>query len=250
MFLNLTILHHLATTKSDLVKLLEGKNRPIFSTSDTKYNPYAPGSEDQFQLPLDIDDSATDDHGKLLSEYLDKIFDYQPVGDPDDDEEIDNMGSTPKLSEDLKDLLAEAYFVDQLVDDLIEYFEDQDDCSLCDWLVENWLEPLRERYFSLGFDRSSLDTSIALIFGNKTTIGQVCSYTRGLEDGTVDDLPGFCCLDAPYQTKPEWGEKVRLSEMNSTHSIPSLLFNSNAMPVSPVSMHARSILSRQTFLLL
>jgi hypothetical protein len=52
------------------------------------------------------------------------------------------------------------------------------------------------------------DNSIALIFGNKTTIGQVCSFAQGLESKTVNKIPGFCCLDAPYQSIEHWGEKV------------------------------------------
>jgi hypothetical protein len=53
------------------------------------------------------------------------------------------------------------------------------------------------------------DASIALVFGNKTTIGQVCSFAKGLKSNTVTNIPGFCCLDAPYQSKiEEWGEKV------------------------------------------
>ena len=59
-------------------------------------------------------------------------------------------------------------------------------------------------------DMDSFDTSIALIFGNKTTIGQVCSFAKGLTSTIVSIIPGFCCLDAPYQSKAEeWGEKVR-----------------------------------------
>ncbi len=53
------------------------------------------------------------------------------------------------------------------------------------------------------------DTSIALVFGNKTTIGQVCAFAQGLISNTVTSIPGFCCLDAPYQINTnEWGEKV------------------------------------------
>ena len=55
------------------------------------------------------------------------------------------------------------------------------------------------------------DKAIALVFGNKTTIGQVCSFAKGLASNTVTAIPGFCCLDAPYQSKiEEWGEKVSL----------------------------------------
>ncbi len=54
-----------------------------------------------------------------------------------------------------------------------------------------------------------LDSSIALAFGNGTTIGQVCSFSKGLTSRIVTNIPGFCCLDAPYQsTNEEWGEKV------------------------------------------
>jgi hypothetical protein len=57
------------------------------------------------------------------------------------------------------------------------------------------------------------DSSIALVFGNKTTIGQVCSFAKGLKSKTVTNIPGFCCLDAPYQSKiEEWGEKVSLGD--------------------------------------
>ena len=38
---------------------------------------------------------------------------------------------------------------------------------------------------------------------------KVCSFAKGLGDGAIDSAPGFCCLDAPYQSKPNWGEKVR-----------------------------------------
>jgi hypothetical protein len=61
------------------------------------------------------------------------------------------------------------------------------------------------------FDKTNdlFDKSIALVFGNKTTIGQVCSFAKGLASNTVTTIPGFCCLDAPYQSKiEEWGEKV------------------------------------------
>ena len=61
--------------------------------------------------------------------------------------------------------------------------------------------------FRLNID--NFDASIALVFGNKTTIGQVCSFAKGLKSNTVTNIPGFCCLDAPYQSKiEEWGEKV------------------------------------------
>jgi len=68
------------------------------------------------------------------------------------------------------------------------------------------------------FTRSSLDASIAAIFGEKTSIGQVCSFAQGLKDKTVTNVPGFCCLDAPYEAD-YWGELVRnilLCKLKST----------------------------------
>ena len=60
-----------------------------------------------------------------------------------------------------------------------------------------------------GIAIDTLDTSMALLFGNKTTVGQVCGYSKGLEiDGTaLDGVHGFCCGDAPYQND-YWGELV------------------------------------------
>jgi len=49
-----------------------------------------------------------------------------------------------------------------------------------------------------------------LLFGDETSIGQVSSYADALVDESsgVDDLPGYCCLDVPIETK-YWGEQVR-----------------------------------------
>ena len=62
------------------------------------------------------------------------------------------------------------------------------------------------------YDRSLLDVSIELLFGKKTSIGQVCAYAQGVENNNVEDVPGFCCLDAPYEDSAGqvWGEKVSL----------------------------------------
>ena len=68
---------------------------------------------------------------------------------------------------------------------------------------EDWIDP----YEYAGISRFSFDTSIELLFGEKTTIGQVFSYANGIKHKIVDQLPGFCCLDAPYESS-YWGEKV------------------------------------------
>lgn len=54
-----------------------------------------------------------------------------------------------------------------------------------------------------------------ILFGNKTTIGQICSYAdamdktvqvRGESVPLIEDLPGYCCLDYPDETE-WWGEQ-------------------------------------------
>ena len=116
------------------------------------------------------------------------------------------------FNDDLIIYLAEVFFRELIYD---SFFDLAEDCgppleqSVCDNALI-LLAALRQTSIETGLSRSSLDESLAIIFGNGTTIGQVCSYARGLEAGTVEDLPGFCCLDAPYETQ-NWGEKVRRS---------------------------------------
>lgn len=73
------------------------------------------------------------------------------------------------------------------------------------------LEDIRNGLSNEGISSSTFfDESIALLFGNGTTVGQVCAYARALTatpEPIVDDIPGFCCLDAPYQAD-DWGEIV------------------------------------------
>ena len=73
------------------------------------------------------------------------------------------------------------------------------------------LEDIRNGLDDQGLSSSTFfDESIALLFGNGTTVGQVCAYARALTatpEPIVDDIPGFCCLDAPYQAD-DWGEIV------------------------------------------
>lgn len=219
--------------KSDLMRSLDGKDNTIFPDSDL-FNPYTPDANQrsQFQLPLSIKDSATDTHGQLTAKFLSDIFDYVEVGSGANQKVVDTQG-TPHLSEDLigkitpkfkrecingrsvscflcpslpSEFLARAYSLDEAIDEAIKFFEDCDG-EICSFFAA-FLKDLARDFYDKGLDRTSLDTSIALVFGNKTTIGQVCSFARGLDDGAVDDIPGFCCLDAPYQA-PDWGEKVR-----------------------------------------
>ncbi|KAL3778621.1 hypothetical protein ACHAW5_005068 [Stephanodiscus triporus] len=50
------------------------------------------------------------------------------------------------------------------------------------------------------------DNTVAFLFGNKTTPGQVCAYNKALSEKKVTDISGFCCIDAPYESV-DWGEK-------------------------------------------
>ncbi len=78
-------------------------------------------------------------------------------------------------------------------------------------MLSNSIKQLLNTQVSRNLTVDLLDTSIALVFGNKTTVGQVCSFAKGLQLNKVTKIPGFCCLDAPYQSKiEEWGEKVSL----------------------------------------
>jgi hypothetical protein len=194
------------TPQNDLVHLTETNNSKIFSGGDQRFHPYAPfpSSRNQFQIPNSIKTTSTDQHGQLKSSFLDKTFDYVPVN-------LNNEGIeypsnlTPRLSVPLKKWLANRFKETDLFYALYEYFKD---CGAnCNAYFAE-LQTQQEDWFGLGLDITSLDTSIALIFGNKTTIGQVCSFAKGLKERTVFDVPGFCCLDAPYSSS-DWGEKVR-----------------------------------------
>lgn len=186
--------------------------RQIFSSGIQSYNPYTPQSVIQFQIPKTVT-SFTDKFGRLTSPYLDQIFDYVPVETSNNkvirygDSLIgDNFTLTPKLSPGLKEWLADRFKDNDLFDAQYKYFKK---CTTTD--CQSYFEKLKTQnddYFKKGLNITSLDTSIALIFGKKTTIGQVCSFAKGLKKKTVDDVPGFCCLDAPYEST-EWGEKVR-----------------------------------------
>ena len=73
--------------------------------------------------------------------------------------------------------------------------------------------------------------SLELVFGLDASPGFIC----GVKDAVVNDnkqLPGFCCLDAPFQLADDyWGHEVRRqthaersSDTNLTLPVPSNLF--------------------------
>ncbi|KAL9191170.1 hypothetical protein ACHAXT_000876, partial [Thalassiosira profunda] len=194
----------------DIVEALSDSDNALFSSDPNRFNPYAPSGGNQFEIPLGISTDGTDKHGQLIATKLDQLYNYIAVGS--DTPGIDNSQNPPGLSDELRDYLAFAYSSGQFFDDRIEYFESLDECdAFCEANLAIY-RALKDAFFQLGLDRSSLDASIALTFGNKTTIGQVCAYAKGLTDDggdegpTVEGLPGFCCLDAPYQSQV-WGEK-------------------------------------------
>ena len=194
-------------------------------------NPYAPDDDRQFQLPIRLNNYASvDEHGQFLdqSTFLDRVFDYVKVGDGGSDG-LDGTGpgDTPTFSATLDQFLVNSYASNENIMNLIqdyqklieEYerscpFGDQTlDQTLCDLLISIYeslietLQTLLSESSNQGLARSALDDSIALVFGNKTTIGSVCSYSKALEEELVDNIPGFCCLDAPYESN-NWGETV------------------------------------------
>lgn len=101
---------------------------------------------------------------------------------------------------------------------------DYDYCydPFCELQLDRLLKA-QEGISDAGIASSNLDDSIALLLGSGTTIGQTCSYAKGLELKTVETVPGFCCLDAPYEAQ-DWGETVSCETV--LHYFP--------LPVDPV----------------
>lgn len=56
-------------------------------------------------------------------------------------------------------------------------------------------------------DLWKLDASLSVLFGKKTTMGQICSYAKAVDVNLIDSLPGYCCLDKPSEINVGWGEK-------------------------------------------
>ena len=194
-------------------------------------NPYASDDDRQFQLPIRLNNYASvDEHGQFLdqSTFLDLVLDYVKVGDNDG---LDGTGpgETPSFSTTLDEFLVGNYalnaYIPNIIEDykeLIEVYErscpsgDQEECDTLILIFElfiGYFQTLLSERSNQGLARSALDDSIALVFGNKTTIGSVCSYSRALEEELVDNIPGFCCLDAPYESN-NWGEIVSTSPVN------------------------------------
>ena len=62
-----------------------------------------------------------------------------------------------------------------------------------------------------GEDFSRIDTAIELVFGERSSVGFICSIANSVVDDNLN-LPGRCCLDAPYQNLDNfWGTPVSLT---------------------------------------
>ncbi|KAL3768372.1 hypothetical protein ACHAW5_005210 [Stephanodiscus triporus] len=215
---------------NDLVNLTE---RQIFSFSNERFHPYASDSSsmNKFHIPKSINSYYTDRHGQLQSKYLDQMFNYVAVdfvvkfeasgitynraieyGDSIIDSPVSitfDRSITPNLDETLKEWLADRFKERDFFDAQYAYFKKCKTETCVDYFAQ--LKSQKDDWYDQGLDTTSLDTSIALFFGNKTTIGQVCSFVKGLKERTVVDVPGFCCLDAPYSSS-DWGEKYSCSK--------------------------------------
>ena len=66
----------------------------------------------------------------------------------------------------------------------------------------------------------SFDRAIELVFGKMTTIGQICAYADDNRGVNEPEPPGFCCLEAPYESDNNWGEMVRNQIFNREMAYP------------------------------
>jgi hypothetical protein len=68
--------------------------------------------------------------------------------------------------------------------------------------------PEGENLFNGFTDLATVTTALELVFGDKPSIGFIC----GIKEAVVNDneaMPGYCCLDAPYQLDgDQWGREV------------------------------------------
>mmetsp|Transcript_7547 Transcript_7547/g.9862 ORF Transcript_7547/g.9862 Transcript_7547/m.9862 type:complete len:849 (+) Transcript_7547:78-2624(+) len=196
---------------SDMVREVnETQGKQSLFMDATKFNPYLPNGNSSFSMPVGIfdfdddgNDGKVDKYGQLQGKHLDTVLKYVILGDGamrTDDDQF-------KFSTTLKKFLVDAYAYMQTLTESEAFIRELSDGGGIFTVIADILKAVRADFADKGLYRSSLDTSISLVFGTKTTVGQVCAYARGLKDGTVDDLPGFCCLDAPYEQTDDWGEK-------------------------------------------
>ena len=95
-------------------------------------NPYAiKDDNNQFYLPRGISDTATDDHGQILGQNLDDLFNYVMVGDEKGIETADDGadGRSLKLSDDLKKSIIDAFVFNSIGEQIELYQKCADDTS-------------------------------------------------------------------------------------------------------------------------
>lgn len=61
----------------------------------------------------------------------------------------------------------------------------------------------------VGTNGKTLDTAMKYVFGEKIGAGEVCGYSRLITNNNDLGIPGYCCLDAPYENEQRWGAQVR-----------------------------------------
>ena len=151
--------------KTNVVSKLDGR---IFDNESN--NPYSPGNNGQFELPFQILGTATDDHGRVQEIFLDKIFNYKQFGDATGLED-DGFGGK-QFSAELENILINALTIKSIETRIKKYQECSSDyCKKQLQKEEGKKDELSIEDLSSTAD--IFDQSIALLFGNKTTIGQV-----------------------------------------------------------------------------
>ena len=193
------------------------------------------------------DEYGRDEYGQVNTTVLDEFFTYIPIPIQNvTNDKFDGslkmylartIASDKKSFNEFKQAYAEyfdsqskSYYIDQL-----EKLEKKDTRDFifpfylyCDNLgleLCSLLEPLyafialNDRLQIQKRDQAGffLDRAVAMIYGDGASVGDVCQYAERLianstvkynDTITVKNVPGYCCLDAPYENIEEWGEKV------------------------------------------
>jgi hypothetical protein len=97
-----------------------------------------------------------------------------------------------------------------------------------------------------------VDQGIKLIIGERASIGLMCSFSKLAEErqdaglSNAEILPGYCCLDKPFNEAETFGMKVRCivtSELASTLSSRS---SSNRFDSFTFDLKFTSLIARRT----
>ena len=138
---------------------------------------------DNYQFPvLDVsaDSGLRDQHGQLTS--MQGAFSFRTAAGLTKDYESCQEAERAKYDKPDSDMTLE------------ELTEEYNNC-----LRDNFYEPI--------------DQSLQLVFGSNPSPGFICGVKDAVKAYTKNDgkaLPGYCCLDAPYELGNEhWGYKVR-----------------------------------------